>query len=81
MQHHPAVKSLEEENFYTFEIVATSTTDDITVSERFTLEVPAYRRNRAISMGIVAGIAFLAAALGAIWWAKKRFCQNPPGEK
>ncbi|XP_011500330.1 PREDICTED: protein turtle [Ceratosolen solmsi marchali] len=75
------VKSLEEENFYTFEVVATSTAEDITVSERFTLEVPAYRRNRAISMGIVAGIAFLAAALGAIWWAKKRYCQSSPREK
>ncbi|XP_014210122.1 protein borderless isoform X1 [Copidosoma floridanum] len=75
------VKSLEEENYYTFEVIATSTNDDIMVSDRFTLEVPAYRRNRAISMGIVAGLGFLAAALGAIWWAKKRFCQNPPGEK
>ncbi|OXU19625.1 hypothetical protein TSAR_016370 [Trichomalopsis sarcophagae] len=75
------VKTLEEESYYTFEVVATSTSDDLIVSERVTLEVPAYRRNRAISMGIVAGIGFLAAALGAIWWAKKRFCQNSPSEK
>ena len=76
-----SVKNLEEENHYTFEIIGTSIADDIAVSERFTLEVPAYRRNRAISMGIVAGLAFLAMALGAIWWAKKRFCQTEPDEK
>ncbi|XP_014237550.1 protein borderless isoform X2 [Trichogramma pretiosum] len=75
------VKTLEEENYYTFEVVGTSENDDISVSDRFTLEVPAYRRNRAISMGIVAGIGFLAAALGAIWWAKKRFCQNTADAK
>ncbi|XP_058803562.1 protein borderless isoform X2 [Phymastichus coffea] len=75
------VKTLEEENYYTFEVIATSVSDDIAVSERYTLEVPAYRRNRAISMGIIAGIGFLAAAMGAIWWAKRRFCQNPPEEK
>lgn len=49
--------------------------DDITTSEQFSLEVPAYRRNRAISMGIVAGIGFLAAALAAVWWSRKRFCR------
>ncbi|KAH0950984.1 hypothetical protein HN011_005222 [Eciton burchellii] len=74
------VKSLEEDSFYTFEVAAMSLIDDSKTSERVGLEVPAYRRNRAISMGIVAGIGFLAAALAAIWWARKRFCQ-PPNEK
>ncbi|XP_015437603.1 PREDICTED: protein turtle isoform X2 [Dufourea novaeangliae] len=71
------VKTLEEESYYTFEVAAVSISDDIATSERISLEVPAYRRNRAISMGIVAGIGFLAAALAAIWWARKRFCQSP----
>ncbi|XP_060821776.1 protein borderless [Bombus pascuorum] len=71
------VKTLEEESYYTFEVAAMSMSDDVATSERVSLEVPAYRRNRAISMGIVAGIGFLAAALAAIWWAKKRFCQSP----
>lgn len=75
-----SVKSLEEENFYTFEVAAMSLIDDIKTSDRVGLEVSTYRRNRAISMGIVAGIGFLSAALGAIWWARKRFCQ-PPNEK
>ncbi|XP_043580192.1 protein borderless isoform X2 [Bombus pyrosoma] len=70
------VKTLEEESYYTFEVAAMSMSDDVATSERVSLEVPAYRRNRAISMGIVAGIGFLAAALAAIWWAKKRFCQS-----
>lgn len=70
-----AVKSLEEESSYIFEVSAMSSSDDVSTSEQFTLEVPAYRRNRAISMGIVAGIGFLAAALAAIWWSRKRFCQ------
>ncbi|XP_070150036.1 protein borderless isoform X3 [Polyergus mexicanus] len=70
------VKTLEEESFYTFEVAAMSITDDVATSERIGLEVPAYRRNRAISMGIVAGIGFLAAALAAVWWARKRFCQS-----
>ncbi|XP_011702130.1 PREDICTED: protein turtle isoform X2 [Wasmannia auropunctata] len=74
------VKTLEEESFYTFEVAAISLTDDEASSERVGLEVPAYRRNRAISMGIVAGIGFLAAALAAVWWARKRFCQ-PSNEK
>ncbi|XP_072749945.1 protein borderless isoform X2 [Anoplolepis gracilipes] len=74
------VKTLEEESFYTFEVAAMSLTDDVATSERVGLEVPAYRRNRAISMGIVAGIGFLAAALAAVWWARKRFCQ-PSNEK
>ena len=71
------VKTLEEESYYTFEVAAMSISDDVATSERVSLEVPAYRRNRAISMGIVAGIGFLAAALAAIWWARKRFCQSP----
>ncbi|XP_076629523.1 borderless isoform X2 [Colletes latitarsis] len=70
------VKTLEEESYYTFEVAAVSVADDVATSERVSLEVPAYRRNRAISMGIVAGIGFLAAALAAIWWARKRFCQS-----
>ncbi|XP_020281495.1 protein borderless isoform X2 [Pseudomyrmex gracilis] len=74
------VKALEEESYYTFEVAAMSITDDVATSERVSLEVPAYRRNRAISMGIVAGIGFLAAALAAVWWARKRFCQ-PTNEK
>lgn len=74
------MKTLEEESFYTFEVAAMSLTDDVATSKRIGLEVPAYRRNRAISMGIVAGIGFLAAALAAVWWARKRFCQ-PSNEK
>ncbi|KAG7213398.1 hypothetical protein KM043_002684 [Ampulex compressa] len=74
------VKTLEEESYYTFEVAAMSVTDDVATSNRVSLEVPAYRRNKAISMGIVAGIGFLAAALAAIWWARKRFCQ-PTNEK
>ncbi|XP_043801712.1 protein borderless isoform X2 [Apis laboriosa] len=70
------VKTLEEESYYTFEVAAMSISDDVATSDRVSLEVPAYRRNRAISMGIVAGIGFLAAALAAIWWARKRFCQS-----
>lgn len=77
MNDRVAVKALEEESYYTFEVASMSTTDDVATSERVSLEVPAYRRNRAISMGIVAGIGFLAAALAAIWWARKRFCQSP----
>ncbi|KAK0169330.1 hypothetical protein PV327_011643 [Microctonus hyperodae] len=69
-------KSLEEESNYIFEVSAMSHSDDIATSELFTLEVPAYRRNRAISMGIVAGIGFLAAALAAIWWTRKKFCRS-----
>lgn len=71
------VKTLEEESHYTFEVAAVSVADDVAASDRVSLEVPAYRRNRAISMGIVAGIGFLAAALAAIWWARKRFCHSP----
>ncbi|CAD6233973.1 GSCOCG00007436001-RA-CDS [Cotesia congregata] len=69
------IKSLEEESSYIFEVSAMSQSDDVATSEQFTLEVPAYRRNRAISMGIVAGVGFLAASLAAIWWSRKRFCQ------
>lgn len=76
-----SVKKLEEENYYSFEVIATSINDEILVSERVTIEVPAYRRNRAISMGIVTGIGFLATTLGVIWWAKKKFCHDPPAEK
>ncbi|XP_076655189.1 borderless isoform X2 [Halictus rubicundus] len=71
------VKALEDESYYSFEVASVSVTDDVVTSERISLEVPAYRRNRAISMGIVAGIGFLAAALAAIWWARKRFCHSP----
>lgn len=71
------MKALEEESYYTFEVAALSVSDDVAISERVSLEVPGYRRNRAISMGIVAGIGFLAAALAAIWWVRKRFCHSP----
>ncbi|XP_023287560.1 protein borderless isoform X2 [Orussus abietinus] len=75
------VKSLEEESSYTFEVAAVSMSDEILPSERVTLEVPAYRRNRAISMGIIAGIGFLAAAVAAVFWARKRFCRSATSEK
>ncbi|XP_051155995.1 protein borderless isoform X1 [Leptopilina boulardi] len=78
------VKNLEEDSYYSFEVGAMSLTDDILISERFTMEIPAYQkssRNRAISMGIVASLGFLAAALAAVWWAKKRFCHSQDSEK
>ncbi|XP_035721778.1 protein borderless-like isoform X1 [Vespa mandarinia] len=75
------VKTLEEESQYTFEVAAMSLSDDEAISGRISLEVPAYRRNRAISMGIVAGIGFLAATLAAVWWARKRFCRTSTNEK
>ncbi|CAK9794813.1 Protein borderless [Anthophora quadrimaculata] len=71
------ITSLKEESYCSFEVASVSIADDIATSERITLEVSSYRRVRAISMGIVAGIAFLAASLAAIWWARKRFCQSP----
>ncbi|XP_033230293.1 protein borderless isoform X2 [Belonocnema kinseyi] len=78
------VKNLEEDTYYSFEVAAVSLTDDVLSSERFTMEIPAFQkssRNRAISMGIVASLGFLAAALAAVWWAKKRFCRPEDGEK
>ena len=78
------MKNLEEDIFYSFEVSAVSLTDDVLTSKRFRMEIPAYHkssRNRAISMGIVAGLGFLAAALAAVWWAKKRFCHPQNGEK
>lgn len=78
------MKNLEEDSYYSFEVAAMSQTHDILTSERFTMEIPAYQkssRNRAISMGIVASLGFLAAALAAVWWAKKRFCHSQDSEK
>lgn len=75
---------MEEDTYYSFEVAAVSLTDDVLSSERFTMEIPAFQkssRNRAISMGIVASLGFLAAALAAVWWAKKRFCHPEDGEK
>lgn len=75
------VKFLEEETFYTFEVSSISLDDEVSVSERVGLEVPAYRRNRAISVVVVASIGFLAAALVAVWWTRRKFCQPTPSDK
>ncbi|XP_044008144.1 protein borderless isoform X2 [Aphidius gifuensis] len=70
------VKNLEEEKKYIFEILAISVTDEISTSEQFTLEVPTLRRNRTISMSLVAIMGFLAAGLMTIWWMRKKFCRS-----
>lgn len=66
------VKHLEEATTYYFQVSALSTNDYQATSDRVTLVVPAYKRVRAISMGIMGAVALLGIAFGVFYYTRKR---------
>lgn len=73
-----SVTELEEGKEYKFQVLAMSVSDYQSASEKVTLTVPAYRKIRAVSVGLITGIAFLGAVFGAICYIKKRWCKSYP---
>ncbi|RZC43153.1 turtle, partial [Asbolus verrucosus] len=72
------VTSLTEGNKYDIQIIAVSFDDQQSVSEKFTILIPGYKRIRAVSTGIITGLAFLVAAFVAVYYARKKWCRSYP---
>lgn len=54
--------------------MAISTNDYEAGSSKYVLTIPAYKKIRAISIGVVITIALLAAGFGALFYARKKWC-------
>lgn len=70
------VNSLIEDQVYTFQVFSLSNTDYQAGSNEFELQVPPYRRMRAIAIGATTGLLILLAASAVFIYTKKR-CFNP----
>ncbi|GLV33104.1 borderless [Carabus blaptoides fortunei] len=70
------VQNLEEGLTYYFRVSALSTDDYQATSDQVTIVVPAYKRVRAISMGIMGAVALLGTAFAAFYYARKK-CFKP----
>lgn len=65
-----------EDQIYTFQVYSLSTSDYQAGSNEFELQVPPYRRMRAIAIGATTGLLVLLAASAVFIYTKKR-CFNP----
>lgn len=76
VSHSLPVNSLIEDQVYTFQVFSLSNTDYQAGSNEFELQVPPYRRMRAIAIGATTGLLILLAASAVFIYTKKR-CFNP----
>lgn len=70
------VSGLDDGKEYNIQVIAVSLDDQQSISEKITLVIPGYKRIRAVSTGIITGLAFLFAAFVAVYYARKRWCRT-----
>lgn len=67
---------------YKFQVIAMTMSDYQALSDKISLQVPAYKNLKTISIGLLLGIVILGTAFAVILYAKKRYCKPyPPHEK
>lgn len=71
-----SVKYLAENELYSFQVFAISTTDYQAGSNEFEILVPPYRRIRAVALGSIICIVFTITTAAIYIYAKKR-CFEP----
>lgn len=66
------VSELEEGYEYHFEVLAMSVSDFFSTSEKITLQVPPYKKVRAVSIGLVIGVLFIGFVLGGVFYYRRK---------
>lgn len=72
-QHSYTIPNLEEESTYLIQVIAHSNGDYEAESNIVTLQIPAYKKTRAITIGMVLGIGLVLAAICVAWYAHRFF--------
>lgn len=70
------VTDLSEGTEYNIQVIAVSMDDQQAISEKLTFQIPGYKKIKAVSTGIITGLAFLIAAFVAVFYAKRRWCRS-----
>ncbi|XP_022905461.2 protein borderless [Onthophagus taurus] len=70
------VTELEEGYEYHFEVIAMSYNDYQVASNKISYLIPAYRRIRSLSIGLITGVGFLALIVAGVYFGKKKWCSS-----
>ncbi|CAH0560339.1 unnamed protein product [Brassicogethes aeneus] len=73
---HYLITNLLEGNEYDIQVIALSLDDQQGVSEKVRAVFPGYKSIKAVSTGIIAGLAFLTAAFLTVLYIKRRKSRN-----
>ncbi|KAF7270305.1 hypothetical protein GWI33_016706 [Rhynchophorus ferrugineus] len=72
------IRNLLEGTEYDIQVLAISIDDQQAISEKIRALYPGFKSIRAISTGIIAGLAFLGVIFVAVYFVKKRFFSSKP---
>ncbi|CAH1124627.1 unnamed protein product [Ceutorhynchus assimilis] len=72
------IKNLEEGTEYDVQVLTVSVDDQQAVSDKVRVMYPGLKSIKAISTGIIAGLALLAVIFVAVFFVRRRFFQNNP---
>lgn len=67
---------LEEDELYTFQVLAMSTTDYQAASHKVEVRVPPYTRIRAVTIGVAAALLVCAVSIAVLIYARRK-CIRP----
>ncbi|XP_026479512.1 protein borderless-like [Ctenocephalides felis] len=70
------VTDLEEDELYTFQVLAMSTTDYQAASHKVEVRVPPYTRIRAVTIGVAAALLVCAVSIAVLIYARRK-CIRP----
>ncbi|XP_018573358.1 protein borderless [Anoplophora glabripennis] len=73
------ITNLSEGNEYDIQVIALSLDDQQAISDKVRAVFPGFKSIRAVSTGIIAGLAFLATAFIAVYYVKKKWCRTYQG--
>ncbi|KAJ8922838.1 hypothetical protein NQ315_007873 [Exocentrus adspersus] len=69
------ITNLSEGNEYDIQVLALSLDDQQAITDKVRAVFPGYKSIRAVSTGIIAGLAFLGTAFVAVYYFKKKWCR------
>ncbi|XP_044733177.1 protein borderless isoform X2 [Chrysoperla carnea] len=73
-ENYYIVQNLDEDETYYFQVLAVSTNEYEARSSKYVLTIPAYKKIKAISIGIIIAIAILGSAFAGLFYARKKWC-------
>lgn len=50
--------------------------DHLSGGEKIALTVPAYKKTKAIAIGLVTAVGFVSAVFAGVYYIKKKWCQS-----
>ncbi|XP_054260540.1 protein borderless-like [Macrosteles quadrilineatus] len=69
--HFVEIPHLEEQSTYVFTVTAVTSSKYTADSDRLTLQVPAYGRNKVATIATVMCVALLLAAVATVWYVRR----------